>query len=1035
MYNSPNRVLQKRIQHMFHTLSLSVVAINVVGTPVHNVPPKHQSTIVTAYFKIPSKHSFKEYDEWSANMLSLQDPMVIYTTEDLVPTMKRLRAHAMERTLVVPMKLKDTWIARNQNNTNYWEGQLQKDPEKAIHRSYRLFWIWLSKSWFVNDAIGKNPFKSALFVWSDIGSFRTTEYNGKLLVAHPEIVPASAMLIMSSRTPTITTPWPVKGKDSVWVAGAHMAGRIDAWTQFHRAFKATILGYVDRGLFVGEDQAVIQSTCQQHTSLCAVVTPDMVKGNVWFGLQDALHRGVDTGQLWRPRTAHPLWMVWLGSKIKGFHKSCWESCLRVHEHTNVEVRLVTSNTISDWIPSLHPSFHLLDNVAKSDYLRAELLYLYGGIYLDTDVTCMRSLEPVWNVLTGKVVGGGSPLTKNLNNNMLGPFLPRSHYVSQWHHRLHKHMDTIAPKLEACAKKFPSGGGGIAYPTPILVGFSICGFNWGYAIDFEKKFARKAYKDGILVRTFKVCTGQGGKQDNCDVMHRGCAGKSKNGCLTTATGPPSSAVESTSPKPLRILVACPQNSGCTAFVHWLCSNMLKAGRNVVCLPDVLPRNCDHTILPAFPSTVDVVAKYTMERSMPQNLGAIWQANPLTHVLHWWRNPVETLLSLRKKAYASTCGGLYDKMAFQDEVFHDPSALKIHNVDPVVIHAELFVQDPRTAISALSIHVAHLLTWKTQKWDTLNKRYLTPAILSLLPQIAYNGAWDHSTTIHLKNRKPWPTDEVLQVLKHQPFLASAYNVSSRKKCLNADFRPNNPISVWTMLTDGAGYVDGAVKLGASVRQHTSTPLDMVVLVLDNKPLAKETWMRLRATGWQRCVVERIAPLNEKGTFGRFRDQFTKLHVWGMTMYDTLLYLDLDTLALRPIDGLLRTRLGEKKIGVARDYGGGKWRPGFNMGVFLIHPNAEEHARLLNLQKGGEIKFDTAMSEQGFLNVVYRNEWYDIGFKYNANLAIFSQDRSYWDKHENDIRIVHYTMNKPWKCSRAYNRPCSWWNSKYLPLAPTK
>eukprot|EP00939_MAST-03C_sp_MAST-3C-sp1_P002910 g2910.t1 len=115
------------------------------------------NTIVTAYFDIPSKYSSKEYDAWMTNMLSLQDPMVIYTTADIVPKIERLRAHAMDRTLVVPMTLEDTWIARNQS-VDYWAAQLRMDPEKAIHRSYQLFWIWLSKSWFVNEAIRTNPF-------------------------------------------------------------------------------------------------------------------------------------------------------------------------------------------------------------------------------------------------------------------------------------------------------------------------------------------------------------------------------------------------------------------------------------------------------------------------------------------------------------------------------------------------------------------------------------------------------------------------------------------------------------------------------------------------------------------------------------------------------------------------------------------------------------------------------------------------------------------------------------------------------------
>jgi hypothetical protein len=251
----------------------------------------------------------------------------------------------------------------------------------------------------------------------------------------------------------------------------------------------------------------------------------------------------------------PLWMVWLGGTIGGFHKECWESCIRVHTHSRINVRLVTDDTISKWIPSLHPSFHLLDNVARSDYLRSELLYNHGGFYLDADVICKRSLEPVLSVLTGKVVGGGAPGPYDLNNNMLGPFLPHSPYVTQWHQRLYAQMDALTPRLQQCANQHPSSSGGvvtgIAYPTHIKWGDSICGLPWGYMINFEITAARQAYADGVLVNTFIPCnkywvdgfwqkgraagfarlkafhlnsTGYNprGSDGQCDLLHKGCA---------------------------------------------------------------------------------------------------------------------------------------------------------------------------------------------------------------------------------------------------------------------------------------------------------------------------------------------------------------------------------------------------------------------------------------------------------------------------------------------------------------------------------
>jgi hypothetical protein len=241
-----------------------------------------------------------------------------------------------------------------------------------------------------------------------------------------------------------------------------------------------------------------------------------------------------------------------------------------------------------------------------------------------------------------------------------------------------------------------------------------------------------------------------------------------------------------------------------------------------------------------------------------------------------------------------------------------------------------------------------------------------------------------------------------------------------CQNADFRPHHFSSVWTMLTDGEGYVTGGVTLGLSVLRHSSKPLDLVVLELAGKPLSTQAWQRLQSVGWQRCVVEHIAPLDEQGTFSRFRDQFTKLRLWGMTEYGTVLYLDSDALVIRSIDELLQTDLGKDTIGAAADFGEGLWRLTFNMGVFLIRPNTAEYQRLLRLQKDGSVDFE------GFLNVVYKDQWYDIGFRNNANVAIYSQLRSYWETHEQDICVIHYTMVKPWDCSTEYDQLCILWRA---------
>ena len=42
---------------------------------------------------------------------------------------------------------------------------------------------------------------------------------------------------------------------------------------------------------------------------------------------------------------------------------------------------------------------------------------------------------------------------------------------------------------------------------------------------------------------------------------------------------------------------------------------------------------------------------------------------------------------------------------------------------------------------------------------------------------------------------------------------------------------------------------------------------------------------------------------------------------------------------------------------------------------------------------LAFETSQAEQGFLNVVYEQSWFDIGFGNNANLAVYTGNRDFY------------------------------------------
>ena len=250
-----------------------------------------------------------------------------------------------------------------------------------------------------------------------------------------------------------------------------------------------------------------------------------------------------------------------------------------------------------------------------------------------------------------------------------------------------------------------------------------------------------------------------------------------------------------------------------------------------------------------------------------------------------------------------------------------------------------------------------------------------------------------------------------------------------CINSDFQPTHKTSVWTMLNDNPAYIKSALKLGRALKKHTTkTDFDLVVMTLKNKPLSQESMSQLAQIGYTNCIIDPIRPTHLEGkTRKDLQEKFGVLHVFSMTVYDTVLFMDADTFVKGPIDDLLSMDLHGKTIGVTKDIRSRKWVESFNTGVMLLHPSIDTYTHLVALLNDESFEFEYIMSDQGFLNAVYKDNWHEIGFVYNANLALYRFQREFWDQHDmKDVQIIHYTMQKPWKCKAngPYGPICRLW-----------
>jgi hypothetical protein len=252
------------------------------------------TTLVTAYFSIPSKHTTAEYAEWMKNMLSLHDAMVIFTSPELVDTLAGHRGEFMGRTKIIAVSLPDLRAA-TYKDTAFWERQNALDPSKHLRQDYRLYWIWLSKVDFVAKAAELAPFRSRFYFWVDIGSFRNKDWNGKQLVTTLQFLHGDAVFLVKSPIAPHAEGQLVTCVKicEPYVAGSSFGGTAAAVVALWTAFYDTVDFMVAKGWFVGEDQIVFWNMCLRNPGLCTLAkSPKMGVQDVWFGFKEIYHGDV-----------------------------------------------------------------------------------------------------------------------------------------------------------------------------------------------------------------------------------------------------------------------------------------------------------------------------------------------------------------------------------------------------------------------------------------------------------------------------------------------------------------------------------------------------------------------------------------------------------------------------------------------------------------------------------------------------------------------------------------------------------------------
>lgn len=237
--------------------------------------------------------------------------------------------------------------------------------------------------------------------------------------------------------------------------------------------------------------------------------------------------------------------------------------------------------------------------------------------------------------------------------------------------------------------------------------------------------------------------------------------------------------------------------------------------------------------------------------------------------------------------------------------------------------------------------------------------------------------------------------------------------------------------TMISGGDAYVPGLEALGRSLAETGSAVRRIAMTTADVDGDARA---RLVAQGWEIRQVEPIANPHQQDAllYERFAATFTKLRVFDLDDLDKVVFLDADTVVLRNVDELFE----RPAIAAAPDF----FMPDrFNSGVMVIEPSHELFGKL-QAWLAASPTYDGG--DQGVLNAYWPDWWsmsveHRLEARYNMHHFVFqfmashpSVRRQFLD----EIKIVHYTLQKPWKGFTMTGGSEVWWD-KYYGAHPEK
>ncbi|KAH8835470.1 glycosyltransferase family 8 protein [Flagelloscypha sp. PMI_526] len=219
--------------------------------------------------------------------------------------------------------------------------------------------------------------------------------------------------------------------------------------------------------------------------------------------------------------------------------------------------------------------------------------------------------------------------------------------------------------------------------------------------------------------------------------------------------------------------------------------------------------------------------------------------------------------------------------------------------------------------------------------------------------------------------------------------------------------------TLLTSDT-YLPGALTLAAALRDLHPRPaqapeVDFELVCLVTPETVDVSTIKLLRRAFDQVIgVEVIEQKSDAGLrlLGRLdlNTVLTKLHIFRLTQYSKIIFLDADVLPLRPMSHLFTV---PHEFSAVPDVG---WPDIFNSGVMVLSPGNEKFDELSTLL---ESKGSWDGGDQGILNEWRGDNWNRLSFTYNTTPTAAYTYAPAYERFGSKISAIHFVgKNKPWK-----------------------